>query len=95
MPSPPSLTTSDSSGELHIGPGKYVQVPPSLPPVAENHVDAPWLDLDLGEDFDPNSRSLVEKGLGLLLEPVKSKFLSSQSDLAQVQKLLLSLYVRF
>ncbi|KAK0204790.1 DNA helicase [Desarmillaria ectypa] len=43
----------------------------------ENNVDAPWLDMDLGEDFDSNPFSRVEKDFKTLLEPFKSKSSSS------------------
>ncbi|KAK0429568.1 hypothetical protein EV421DRAFT_1914437 [Armillaria borealis] len=79
----PGRIVEDNGEHVERSRSRIEHISPSLPPVAENHVDAPWLDLDLGEDFDPNSFSPVEKGLGPLLEPVKSKFLSSQSDLAQ------------
>ncbi|KAK0485208.1 DNA helicase [Armillaria novae-zelandiae] len=59
--------------------------PPPPPPQGSNE-DAPWLDIDLGEDYDPNPFSRVEKDFKSLLAPYKSKSsTSSYSDHAPVR----------
>ncbi|KAK0223213.1 DNA helicase [Armillaria fumosa] len=63
---------------------KCVSPPP--PPPRESNEDAPWLDMDLGDDYDPNPFSRVEKDFKSLLEPYKSKSsTSSHSDHAPVR----------
>ncbi|PBL03621.1 ATP-dependent DNA helicase [Armillaria gallica] len=65
---------------------KTKRVSPPPPPPRESNEDAPWLDMDLGEDYDPNPFSRVEKDFKTLLEPFKSKpSVSSHSDPAPVR----------